>query len=52
MKGFDIDEIQANYIAEINSNYLRLKNGKEMSISRTYKKEIKDKYNEWVVRMK
>ena len=44
--------VNTNYIAEINSNYLRLKNGKEMSISRTYKKEIKEKYNEWLVKMK
>ena len=44
--------VNANYIAEINSKFLRLKSGKEMSISRTYKKEIKEKYHEWLVRMK
>ncbi len=44
--------VNANYITDINSNYLRLSNGKEMSISRTYKKEIKAKYQEWLVKMK
>lgn len=42
----------AKYITDINSNYLRLTNGKEMSISRTYKKEIKSKFQEWLVKMK
>lgn len=44
--------VNANYITDINSNYLRLSTGKEMSISRTYKKEIKAKYQEWLVKMK
>ena len=44
--------VNANYITDINSNYLCLSNGKEMSISRTYKKEIKAKYQEWLVKMK
>lgn len=42
----------AKYITDINSNFLRLANGKEMSISRTYKKEIKAKFQEWLVKMK
>lgn len=42
----------ANFITEINSNYIRLKNGKEIPISRTYKKEVKEKYYEWLVRVK
>lgn len=44
--------VNAQYITDINSNYLRLSNGKEMSISRTYKKDIKVKYQEWLVKMK
>lgn len=42
----------ANFITEINSNYIKLKNGKEIAISRTYKKEVKDKYYKWLVRVK
>ncbi len=44
--------VNAKYITDINSNFLRLANGKEMSISRTYKKEIKAKFQEWLVKMK
>lgn len=44
--------VNANHIIEINSNHLRLSNSKEISISRTYKKETKEKYQEWLVRMK
>lgn len=42
----------ANYITEFNNSFLRLRNGKEMSISRTYKREVTEKYHEWLVRMK
>lgn len=44
--------VNAKYISDLNSNYLRLSNGKEMSISRNYKKEMKVKFQEWLVKMK
>ena len=44
--------VNPKYISDINSNFLRLTNGIEMSISRTYKKEMKVKYQDWLVRMK
>ena len=42
----------ANYIIEISNEYILMKNGKELPISRSYKKEFKDKYHKWLVRMK
>ena len=43
--------VNAMCIKEINSNYLRLTNGKEISISRNYKNEIKKKHFEWIARL-
>lgn len=40
----------ADYIIEINSDCVVLKNGTELQISRNFKKEFKDKYHKWLVR--
>ncbi len=42
--------VNARYIANIDSNCLYLTNGKEISISRTYKKEFRAKHQEWLIR--